>query len=92
MSNWIYADAKNKVVVRTAQDGSSESTLAETLAEEIVGGLVIAPFVPPDTTEDDILALEKQITPRRIREAILSKDTTFIASIDSAIAAKRKKP
>ena len=36
-----------------------------------------------------IAALEAQITPRRIREAVLSGDNSFIADIDAQIAAIR---
>lgn len=36
-----------------------------------------------------IIALESQITPRRIREALLSGDHSFIESIEAQIAALR---
>lgn len=36
-----------------------------------------------------IAALEAQVTPRRIREAVLSGDNSFIADIDAQIAAIR---
>ena len=36
-----------------------------------------------------IIALESQITPRRIREALLSGDHSFIESIESQIAVLR---
>lgn len=36
-----------------------------------------------------IAALEAQVTPRRIREAVLSGDSSFIAEIDAQIAAIR---
>lgn len=36
-----------------------------------------------------IAALEAQVTPRRIREAVLSGDSSFIADIDAQIAAIR---
>jgi hypothetical protein len=36
-----------------------------------------------------IAELEAQLTPRRIREAVLSGDNTFIAGIDAQIAAIR---
>lgn len=38
---------------------------------------------------NEILELEKQITPRRVREALLSNDYTFIQSIENQIAALR---
>lgn len=48
----------------------------------------------PNTHAEDakklqIIALESQITPRRIREALLSGDHSFIESIEAQIAALR---
>ena len=42
-----------------------------------------------DATKLQIIALESQITPRRIREALLSGDHSFIESIEAQIAALR---
>ena len=39
--------------------------------------------------EQQITVLEAQITPRRLREAVLTGDTSFISSIDAQITALR---
>ena len=42
-----------------------------------------------DAKKRQIASLEKQITPRRIREALLSNDKSFIQDIDNQITTLR---
>jgi len=46
---------------------------------------------PIDVIYSDIIKLEQTITPRRLREALLSGDTTFISETEDKISELRKK-
>ncbi len=81
---WRFADPSNKIVIRTNSDGSQESRLVQ-------DGDNPLPFEPIiKTPEEQIIELESLISPRRIREAILSNDYSFIEDINSQIENLRK--
>jgi hypothetical protein len=83
--SWQYADSENKVIFKTNNDGSYESRLATELDTDIL------PYQPPiDSIESQIQLLEATITPRRLREATLTKDgKTWLTDIDTQIATLR---
>lgn len=51
--------------------------------------ILVAPPVKPLTVLQQISVLEAQVTPRRIRDAVLTGDKSFIQEIDYKIAALR---
>jgi hypothetical protein len=50
--------------------------------------IIDKPVIPLTPTQQ-IQALEASVTPRRLREAVLTGDSTFIKSIDAQISALR---
>jgi hypothetical protein len=92
MNDWKYTNDSNTVVARTNADGSYESRLVSAIADWIAEGNTPEPaeaLDPRVVIIDQITALEAQITPRRIREALLLGDMSFIATLDEQIAQLR---
>ena len=46
---------------------------------------------PKDAIRAEITTLEASITPRRLRDAVLTGDTSFVKQVDAEIAALRAK-
>lgn len=63
------------------------SEVVEITDEEVAA--IRAANVPQPTIREQIAALEATITSRRLREAVLSGDHTFVQSVDAQIAALR---
>lgn len=66
------------------------------LYQQAINGIfgVVSPYVPPVTAPDDlikqeIVALESQQTPRRMREAALGIDNGWLVGIEAQIEALR---
>ncbi|MDB4312229.1 hypothetical protein N9937_02240, partial [bacterium] len=53
-------------------------------------GVVIEPYVAPVPSTTELIAdLEAQVTPRRMREAVLGTDAGWLATKEAEIAALR---
>ena len=86
MTQWQYTDSENKIIHRINEDGSYESRLATESDTNILP--YEQPIVSPEV---QIQMLEASVTPRRIREATLTKTgKDWLAGIDSQIAQLRE--
>lgn len=93
MNVWKFTDSSNAVVTRTNASGAYETCFVSAIADWIDQGNTPDPADSVDqriAILEQIAVLEAQITPRRIREALLSGDMSFIAELDVQIAQLRQ--
>ena len=89
MITYKYTDSTNTVVHVIDGDGISRSSM---LISALPESTEILPADLPDhrlAILSQIEELEASITQRRLREALLTGDTSFIDSVDAQIAALR---
>ena len=92
----MYKLLSNSFVMRLSDGAQIPPDPANTdyaaFLQWVAAGNVPEPADPPNPAEGilaQIAALEVQVTPRRIREALLSGDYSFIQGVDAQIAALR---
>lgn len=87
----IYKDANNQLHEMDAEGfehllpaGAVEISAAE------AASLRAAQIDPAEAVRQQIAELEASVTPRRLREAVLTGDHSFVESVDKQIAALRR--
>ena len=74
----------------THQSLLAGQTAGKRISGDANGNPVLADIAGP-TTQQQIDTLERSITPRRLREAVLTGDHTFITGVETQIVALRAK-
>jgi len=93
MSNWKYTDTTNRVVVRTNDDGSSESCLVEAIADWLAEGNTPIPADPlPVPTYQQLRAAEYPPMTDYLDGIVKGDLVQQQAYIDACLAVKAKYP
>lgn len=85
-------DPATKEIYAYAADGSDDAFIKPRLvpiSDAELAALRAATVDPAGAIRQQIAELEASVTPRRLREAVLTGDHSFVDSIDKQIAALR---
>lgn len=77
------------MIMKTIYDFSNGETRQEPLNDADLAALPSAEQIARDNLCASIVALEAQVTPRRLREAVLGADAGWLAALEAQIASLR---
>ena len=89
-----YINPTTKEVFAYEDDGSQDHIITENftpISDTDLAALRASQIDPKAAIKAHIASLEASITPRRLREAVLSGDHAFITGVDAHIEALRAK-